>query len=137
MDIFDFLGIRAFANMQEQLNRIEQKVDAMTASIDQVRADYKAYANDLKQQRDAALALAETQAQKAQENADALQAFVDDDAATDASQLAQQQADDAAAFQSDLDELKSQDEPAEPETNPDDQPHPDQTLPGDLPQENP
>jgi hypothetical protein len=114
----------------QQLNRIEQGVIALTASIDQVRADYKAYANDLKDQRDAAVALAEQYAQTAQENADALQKFQDDDAATDASQLAQKEADDAAAFQSDLDELKAADEPVEPT----DQPHPDQTLPGDLPQ---
>ena len=40
-----------------QLNRIEGAITAMTASIDQVRADYKSYANELKDQRDAAIAL--------------------------------------------------------------------------------
>ena len=103
----------------------------MTASIDQVRADYKQYANELKQQRDDAIALAEQYATTAQENADALAQFQADDAATDATQLAQKEAEDAAAFQSDLDELKAADEP----TPPDDTPHPDQTLPGDLPEQ--
>jgi DNA-directed RNA polymerase delta subunit len=111
-----------------QLDRIEGAIIAMTASIDQVRADYKSYANELKQQRDDAIALAEQYAATAQENADALAAFQADDEATDAAQLAQKEADDAAAFQSDLDELKAADEPTEPD------PHPDQTLPGDLPE---
>jgi hypothetical protein len=87
----------------------------MAASIEQVRADYRDYATELKAQRDAALALAEANAVKAQENADALAAFVADDAVTDASQLAAKEAEDAAAFQSDLDALKAADEPVEPE----------------------
>jgi hypothetical protein len=127
MDMFSVL----FPTTAAQLNRIEQGVIALTASIDQVRADYKAYATDLKDQRDAAIALAEQYAVTAQENADALAAFQADDAATDASQLAQKEAEDAAAFQSDLDELKAADEPVEP----DDTPHVDNTLPGDLPPE--
>jgi hypothetical protein len=100
----------------QQLDRIEQGVIALTASIDQVRADYKAYANELKQQRDDAIALAEQYAATAQANADALAQFQADDAATDATQLAQKEAEDAAAFQSDLDELKAADEPVEPAT---------------------
>ena len=126
-DMFSVL----FPTTAAQLNRIEQGVIALTASIDQVRADYKAYANDLKEQRDAAVALAEQYAQTAQENADALAAFQADDAATDAQALADKEAEDAAAFQSDLDALKAADEPVEPS----DAPHPDQTLPGDLPAE--
>ena len=125
-DMFSVL----FPTTAAQLNRIEEKIDLMTASIDQVRADYKQYAQELKDQRDAAIALAEQQAAKAQENADALQAFVDDDAATDATQLAEQQAADAAAFQSDLDELKAADEPAEPSG-------PTEAPTGDEPQVNP
>ena len=99
-----------------QLNRIEGVITTMTASIDQVRADYKAYAQELKDQRDAALALAEQATAKAKENADALAAFVADDAATDLQQLADKEAQDAAAFQSDLDGLKAADEPVAPET---------------------
>jgi hypothetical protein len=97
-----------------QLNRIEGVLTAMAATIEQVRADYRSYAEELKAQRDAALALAEANAVKAQENADALQAFVADDAVTDASQLAAKEAEDAAAFQSDLDALKAADEAVEP-----------------------
>ena len=113
-----------------QLNRIEGKIDAMTASIDQVRADYKAYAQECKDQRDAALALAEQYAATAQENADALAAFQADDAATDAAALAEKEAQDAAAFQSDLDELKAADEPEEPSG-------PTEAPTGDEPQVNP
>ena len=115
-----------------QLNRIEQGVIALTASIDQVRADYKAYANELKDQRDAAVALAEQYAQTAQENADALAAFQADDAATDATQLAEKEAQDAAAFQDDLNELKAADEPAEPDPG-----NPSQAPEGEEPQVNP
>jgi hypothetical protein len=110
-DMFSVL----FPTTAAQLNRIEQGVIALTSSIDQVRADYKAYAQDLKSQRDAAIALAEQYAATAQENADALAQFQADDAATDAAQLAEKEAADAAAFQADLDELKSADEPVEPE----------------------
>lgn len=98
----------------KKLNTIQEKLEIMTASIDQVRADYKVYAQTLKDQRDAAVALAEANAAKAKENADALAAFVADDAATDAHQLAAKEAEDAAAFQSDLDALKAADEPPEP-----------------------
>lgn len=110
MDMFSVM----FPTTAAQLDRIEQKVDALMTSIEQVRADYVAYANDLKAQRDAAVALAEQYATTAQENADALAAFQADDAATDASQLAAKEAEDAAAFQSDLDALKAADQPVEP-----------------------
>ena len=101
-------------DLAAQLRNINTKLGEIVASIEQVRSDYKAYANDLKAQRDAAIALAESNAVKAQENADALAAFQADDAATDASQLAEKEAADAQAFADDLAELKSADEPVEP-----------------------
>lgn len=117
----------AIARIEASLKSLHTKVDLMTASIDQVRADYMAYANDIKAQRDAAIQLAEQYAQTAQENADALAAFQADDAATDAQQLADKEAEDAAAFQSDLDALKAADEPTPPsDSGSTDEPHPEQ-----------
>lgn len=101
--------------VEHSLVRIEEKLEILVAAIDQVRADYMAYANELKAQRDQAITLAEQYAATAQENADALAAFQADDAATDAQALVDKENADAAAFQSDLDALKAADEPAEPE----------------------
>ncbi|MBV9872055.1 MAG: hypothetical protein JO214_15680 [Frankiaceae bacterium] len=98
-----------------ELRSINAKLGAIVTSIAQVRQDYRDYAQQLKDQRDAALALAESNAAKAQENADALAAFQADDAATDASQLADKEAADAQAFADDLAELKRADEPVEPD----------------------
>ena len=85
------------------------------------------------QTENAELRAALTDAQAtAQANADALAAFQADDAATDAQQLADQEqafADDLAKT---LEDLKAPAAPPEPLP---DEPHVDNTLPGDLPQD--
>lgn len=98
-----------------------KRIGNLMASIAQVRADYKAYAQQLRDQRDEARAqkaqaISAAEAALAREQAaiEALQAFQDDDAATDAQQLLDQQTADAAAFESDLNDLKALDTPAEP-----------------------
>lgn len=97
------------------IHQLTKEVRHMAEVLDKVRADYKAYAQELKTQRDDAIALAESNATKAAENAAALAAFQADDAATDASQLAAKEAEDAQAFADDLAELKAAPTPVEPE----------------------
>lgn len=100
----------------KQLNRIEGKLDKMTAAFEQAKQNWVDYATELLAQRDAAVAaLADAQA-KAQEAADALAAFQADDAATDAQSLADQAQAFADELQSALDGVKEA--PAEPEPLP-------------------
>ncbi|QFG10145.1 hypothetical protein PBI_LEMURIA_59 [Mycobacterium phage Lemuria] len=100
------------------------KVVRLMASFDQVRADYKAYATELKEQRDAAIAAAEAAAERDRASLAALEAFQADDAATDAAQLVAQRQADADALQSDLDDVKGRPEPVEPEVPATDPPVP-------------
>lgn len=95
-----------------------KKIGHNMASIADVRKEYREYAQELKDARDAALGLAKRAVDERQEAIDALQKFQDDDAATDATQLiaAQQEATDA--FASDLKTLKDADLPQEPTAPP-------------------
>lgn len=95
-----------------------QKIGFNMASIADVRAEYKAYASELKDARDAALALAKTNADKADASAKALAQALDDDAADDLKQLASAQQEDADAFASDLKALKDADLPTPPKDAP-------------------
>lgn len=77
------------------------------AAIDdfnQARADYKAYATELKSQRDAAVQVAEDAVAR-------LEATVAGDAAEDEAQLAGY----ATSLRSDLDDVKGRPDPVEPE----------------------
>ncbi|AKF14498.1 hypothetical protein SEA_FLAGSTAFF_61 [Mycobacterium phage FlagStaff] len=113
-------AVQGIWGVGESLYQLHRKADHIMASIDEVRAAYRQAFQDVKDQRDQAIALAEANAQKAQERADALAQFQADDAATDASQLAAQQQADADAFASDLAALKDQvaTTPAEPDVPP-------------------
>lgn len=93
------------------LYSLNRKVNRIMASIDEVRAAYREAFQDVKDQRDRAIALAQENADGAKANADALAQFQADDAATDASQLAAQAQEFADQFQSDLDSLKDQPTP--------------------------
>lgn len=104
--------LRAIKYAIKQLGRI------MTASIDQVRADYKEYAQGLKAQRDAAIEAAEAALAREEASIEALRQFQADDEATDASDLLAQREADAEAFRADLEELKAQDEVPEPDPTP-------------------
>lgn len=90
------------------------------ASFDQVRADYKAYATELKGQRDAAVAALEAAKTRADASDQALVDFQANDAETDASQLVAQREQDAGLLEADLNEVKGQPEPTEPEGTPED-----------------
>lgn len=85
------------------------------ASFDQVRADYRAYAQELKDQRDAAVAAAEAALERDRASVAALEAFQANDAETDAAQLVAQRQQDADALAGDLEELKGRPDPVEPE----------------------
>lgn len=100
---------------EEQIH-IKRNLETIMTALQDAIQGWSSYAQELKAQRDAAVALAETASAKAQENADALAAFQADDAATDASQLAEKEAADAKEVQDALDALKAQDEPTQPET---------------------
>ena len=95
-----------------------KKIGFNMASIADVRKEYREYAQELKDARDAALALAKRAVDERQEAIDALQKFQDDDAATDATQLIAKQQEDADAFASDLKTLKDADLPQEPTAPP-------------------
>lgn len=105
------------------------------ASFDQVRNDYRAYAQELKDQRDQAIAAAQTAQGQASQLASDLQAFQDNDAATDATQLAEQSQTLADQLQSDLDALKAAPEPVEPTVEP--TPEPDQPPADETPADQP
>ena len=108
-------------DIAEELRGIHKslkKIGFNMASIADVRAEYKAYAQELKDARDAALALAKRAVEAADANAKALADFQADDAATDASQLVAQQEADAADFASDLKALRDADLPTAPADNP-------------------
>ena len=129
-DMFTLL----FPQTAATLDRIEQKVDSLMASFEEAKQAWVTYAEDLKAQRDAAVAAltdAQTQAQAA---ADALAAFQADDAATDAQALADQ----AQAFADELTTaLESvQDLPEQPDPLPDPG-NPSQAPEGEEPQVNP
>jgi uncharacterized phage infection (PIP) family protein YhgE len=79
----------------------------IVATFDEVRADYKAYAQSLKDRADAAEAALVAANERAQVAADALQAFQDDDAATDAQQLADAAQANADALAQDLADLQA------------------------------
>jgi regulator of replication initiation timing len=129
MDMFSVL----FPSTAAQLDRIEEKVDWIMASFAEAKQEWVDYATAL-QEENAALRTALTEAQAtAQTNADALAAFQADDATTDAQQLADQEQAFADDLQKTLDELQEPPEEPEPLPEPGDEPHPDQTLPGDLP----
>lgn len=118
-------------DLSAELRIIRQSLGAIVASIDQVRADYKAWGTEVKAQRDAALAALEAKTAEASQLASDLADFQANDAATDASQLAEQAQSIADGLQSDLDSLKDQPEPTEPTDGPPaDQPPADQ--PGDV-----
>lgn len=82
------------------------------ATIAEAIQGWTDYAADLKSQRDAAVAALADSQTRLQASADALQQFQDDDAATDAQQLATQAQTDADAVQAALDAVKAQDTPA-------------------------
>ena len=91
---------------------LAQKLEEIMATLQEAIDGWKAYAADLRAQRDAAVAGLGDANARAQANADALAAFQADDAATDASQLAAQAQADADAVQAALDEVKNP--PVEP-----------------------
>jgi len=109
------------------------------ANLQDAIANWTSYATELKNQRDAAVAALDDANSRAQAAADALQQFQDDDAATDAQQLADQAQQDADAVQAALDELQGQLEPTPPDEPAPDQPdqpapdQPDQPAPEDGP----
>ena len=102
-----------------QTNKIKGFI---VATFEEVRAEYKAYAQAQKDRADAAEAALEDAVAAAQAAADALAAFQADDAATDASDLAAQAQANADALQSDLDDLRAVPVPEEPVEEPEDPP---------------
>lgn len=114
-------------DLAAELSAIKDQLRSIVTSIEQVRADYRGYAQELKDQRDAAIALAESNLASAQANAQALADFQANDAATDATQLAEKEAADAQAFADDLAALKAQDAPVEPTPEPAPEPTPEPT----------
>lgn len=137
MNVWDWFGIRWFQNFEKNVERIEKTVERIEKKVDKIMATYaeakQAWVDYTKslQEENAALraGLGEAQA-AAQANADALAAFQADDAATDAQQLA----DAAQAVADDLTATLEGLKPAVVEPDPlPDEPHVDNTLPGDLP----
>jgi hypothetical protein len=121
-------------SVSSALIRIERNQEAIMATYTEAKQEWVDYTKAL-QDENAALRNAVTTAEAAaQANADALQAFQDDDAATDAQQLADAAQAIADDLHSTLESVKTPPvEPAPlPEEPPVDEPHPDQTLPGDL-----
>jgi hypothetical protein len=91
--------------------RINKQIGTIMATLQEALDGWRAYVDELKAQRDAAVqALTDAQA-AAQTAADALAAFQADDAATDAQQLADQAQADADAVQAALDAVKTPVEP--------------------------
>lgn len=88
------------------------KVNTIMATLAEAVDGWKAYTADLKAQLAAAVAGLTDANTRAQSALDQLNAFVADDALTDASQLAEQAQADADAVQAALDEVKNP--PAEP-----------------------
>lgn len=135
MDMFSVL----FPSTAAQLDTIQQNQEALMASYNEVKKSWVDYTTQL-QDENASLRTALTQAQQtAQDNANALADFQNDDAATDASQLQEQEQRFADDLQKALDDVKAPKLPPEqlPEGPPGSEPHPDQTLPGDLPPDEP
>ena len=99
-------------------------------SFEQAKENWVSYATELKSQRDEAVAALTDAQQKAADAATALQQFQDDDAATDASQLADQAQQFADELQQALDSVKEP--PAEPEPLPE-QPPVDPGNPSEAP----
>ena len=100
--------------IRRSLNRLAR----IMVDFDQVRADYKAYAQAQKDRADAAVAALEAAQTRAEASDQALADFQANDAATDAAQLLAQREADAAALQSDLDDVKGIPEPEEPVETP-------------------
>lgn len=96
------------------VHQLDRKVTRTMTAIEDVRNDYRTAFQAVKDQRDAALALAAANADKADASAKALTDALDADAADDLVQLAKQQEDDAKLFADDLAALKDQPEPVEP-----------------------
>jgi cell wall-associated NlpC family hydrolase len=90
-----------------ELNRIDQKVNTIMATLTEALEGWKSYPAELITQRDAAVAALTDAQTAAQTAADALAAFQADDAATDAQQLADQAQADADAVQAALDAVKT------------------------------
>ena len=106
-----------FSSILNQLNRIEGKVDSIMVSFQEAKQNWVDYANELKAQRDAAVSALEQAQTTAQAAAEALQDFQDNDAVTDAQQLADQAQQFADELSTALNEVK--DPPQEPEPLPD------------------
>jgi hypothetical protein len=138
MGIFAWLGDTdigaALDRIEKSLKVIDKKVSSLMASFEEAKQNWVSYATDLKTQRDEAVAALTDAQQKATDAATALQQFQDDDAATDASQLADQAQAFADDLQNTLDGIK--DAPPEPEPLPDPG-NPSQAPTGDEPQVNP
>jgi DNA anti-recombination protein RmuC len=103
-------------NIGEQLRSINDKLGIIMATLQEAVQNWTDYANDLKTQRDNAVAALEEANTRAQTAADALAQFQADDAATDATQLAEQAQADADFVQSALDSVKEP--PAQPDPIP-------------------
>lgn len=129
MDIWEFLGIKAFRDIQSSLDRIESKVDAMAQTYQESKQEWVDYTTALKAENTELRQAVSEAEQAAAANAEALQQFQDDDAATDAQQLADAAQAIADDLHSTLEGLK--DPVAEPD------PLPDNSLPGDQPVINP
>lgn len=86
---------------------VGERIERIMATLQEAVDGWKQYTADLKAQRDAAVAALDEANTRAQTAADALAAFQADDAATDASQLADQAQADADFVQGALDEVKT------------------------------
>jgi uncharacterized phage infection (PIP) family protein YhgE len=112
-DMFSLL----FPTTAAQLTNIETMLGELMATFEEAKQAWVEYASDLKTQRDEAIAALTDAQSKAAAAAEALQQFQDDDAATDAQQLADQ----AQAFADELSQALDavKEPPAEPPPLPD------------------
>jgi predicted nucleic acid-binding Zn-ribbon protein len=83
------------------------KLGAIVATLQEAVDGWRAYTEELKAQRDAAVAALEEASTRADTAAEALAQFQADDAATDAQQLADQAQADADFVSSELDKVKT------------------------------
>lgn len=121
--VFDDRVPPAWAKSME--SRISQQIGEVMASLSEVLEGFKSWGTSWKDQAtaekaraDAAVAALGDMPQQLQAAADALAQFQADDAATDATQLAQQAQADADAAQAKLDEVLAADVPPEPPAEP-------------------
>jgi DNA repair exonuclease SbcCD ATPase subunit len=92
---------------QRRHKQVLTKLGAIVATLQEAVDGWRAYTDELKAQRDAAVAALEEASTRADTAAEALAQFQADDAATDAQQLADQAQADADFVQGELDKVKT------------------------------